>query len=70
MDALLEAFARHFILPMRRYRLRIPQNRYDLVNLLHTEGTVIDEQYEADAIAIEADFPVRFHHQIEAFIVE
>jgi GTP-binding protein HflX len=65
---LLAAFAEHFVLPMRRYRLRIPQNRYDLVNLLHTEGDVLVERYEADGILIEADCPLRFDHQLAAFV--
>ncbi|MCL5270949.1 MAG: GTPase HflX, partial [bacterium] len=38
LDELVDAFARHFVLPMRRARLQIPLDRFDLVDLLHREG--------------------------------
>jgi GTP-binding protein HflX len=70
VDALLEAFARNFVVPMRHYFLRVPQNRYDIVHLLHSEGTVIHETFEPDVVEIEADCPIRFHDRLAAFIAE
>jgi len=68
LDALTDAFAEHFILPMKRYRLLIPQDRYDLLNLIHNEGDVLGEHYEAEGIWLEANLPIRFHHRVESFI--
>ena len=70
LDALRESFAQHFVLPMERYTLHLPQNRFDLVNLVHNEGSVIEERYESDGVWIEADIPRRFEKQFAAFIAQ
>ena len=68
IDAFLNACAEHFTVPMRRLSLVIPQNRYDLVSLAHTEGTVITEDFDAERIRLEVELPIRFAHQFEEFI--
>ena len=68
LDLLTEAMARHFVLPMRRYSLLIPHDRFDMVDLVHREGEVLTQSHEADGVRIEADIPVRFRDRFEPFI--
>ncbi|HOE95579.1 MAG TPA: GTPase HflX [Candidatus Sumerlaeota bacterium] len=67
IESLLQAFADHFILPMRRLHLRIPHNRFDLVNLVHREGTVHDQRHEADGVWLDADIPLRHLKDLAPF---
>ena len=67
---LKEAFSRHFVLPMRRASLHIPLSRFDLVDLLHREGDVLEERHEADGVWMEVDFPPRYASTLEDFMVE
>jgi GTP-binding protein HflX len=64
------AFARHFVLPLRRASLHLPMNRFDLVDLLHREGDVIEERHEADGVWMEVEFPERYLNTLEEFMVE
>lgn len=68
LDALKEAFGKHFVLPMRRAMLHLPMNRFDLVDLLHREGDVREERHEADGVWIEAEFPMRYVSLLEPFV--
>lgn len=65
---LLDALARHFVLPLKQYELVIPHERFDLVDLVHREGEILEENHEADGAHIETVFPERFQAQIEPFI--
>lgn len=67
---LKEAFARNFVLPLRRASLHIPASRFDLVYLLHREGDVLEERHEADGIWIEADFPLRYLSTFAEYMIE
>jgi GTP-binding protein HflX len=70
LEQLLVAFSERFTLPMRRYRLLLPADRYDLVDLVHREGDIIGKRYDDAGVWLEVDFPIRFHKQIEPFVRE
>ena len=70
LEELKAAFARHFVVPLRRATLRLPLDRYDLVSLLHREGEIHDQRHEADGVWIKADFPLRYERLLEAFMVD
>ena len=55
---------------MRRCRLRIPLDRFDLVDLVHREGDVHREEHQPDAVWIEADVPTRFHKALQGYVTE
>ncbi|MCL5269844.1 MAG: hypothetical protein M1457_04655, partial [bacterium] len=69
LDELVDAFARHFVLPMRRARLQIPLDRFDLVDLLHREGDVRREEHRADGVWIEAEYPLRYAKNFMPYVV-
>ena len=70
LEALLEAFGRHFVLPMRHVALHLPADRFDLVSLLHREGAILEERHEADGVWIEAQIPLRYEHLLDGFLVD
>ena len=52
---------------VRRQEYRIPQNRGDLVNLLHKDAKVLSTNYDGDEILICAVVPAAIAGRLEAF---
>ncbi len=50
-------------------KLRIPQDKYDIVALLHRTGHITNEQFEDEAIYITASVPNHFKREFEQFVV-
>jgi len=67
MDSLAEACTHVLANRVRRKHYRIPQQRGDLVNLLHREAKIISTDYEDDAILITAVVPIHLAGQLEGF---
>ena len=59
LDALCEAIRAVVTDQYSRITVSIPHDRYDLAALIHRTGRVIQEDYEADLIRIEAEVPER-----------
>ena len=57
------------VLPMRDGIFHLPPQRFDLLNLLHTEGSVIEERYMPDGAWVQAEFPERYYAQLEQYAV-
>ena len=70
LEVLRNAFADKFVLPMREAIFHFPPQRFDLLNLLHTEGSVIEERYMPDGAWVQAEFPERYFAQFEQYAVE
>ncbi|MEO0018748.1 MAG: GTPase HflX [Verrucomicrobiota bacterium] len=54
---------------VRRKNYRIPQQRADLVSLLHREAKVLSTEYEDDDILVSAVVPAAIAGRLEAFAV-
>jgi GTP-binding protein HflX len=67
---LLDTFAANFVVPMRPMTLRLPRERYDLVDLLYREGTVRSEAHDEHGVCLEVDVPERFASRVEEFCME
>lgn len=52
---------------VRRHQYRIPQQRGDLVNLLHREAKVLSTEYQADEVWITAVVPTQVAGKLEDF---
>jgi GTP-binding protein HflX len=52
---------------VRRQEYRIPQNRADLVSLLHREAKVLSTNYEGDDILVSAVVPAAIAGRLESF---
>jgi GTP-binding protein HflX len=52
---------------VRRQEYRIPQNRADLVSLLHREAKVLSTDYEGDDIIVSAVVPAAIAGRLESF---
>lgn len=49
-------------------RFRFPPDRHDLSGLLHRSGTVLSEQYEDDAIQVEARVETRIREMLREYV--
>jgi len=67
MDALLKACAVVLADRVRRKDYRIPQQRADLVGLLHREAKVLSTDYEENDILVRAVVPPTLAGRLEAF---
>ncbi len=54
---------------MNRMTLRIPQDKYDVVALLHRTGHITEEQFKDDAIYITASVPNNFKREFKEFVI-
>ena len=52
---------------VRHQDYRIPQNRADLVSLLHREAKVLSTDYEGDDILVSAVVPAAIAGRLESF---
>jgi GTP-binding protein HflX len=68
LDALRQAMADHFVLPMCRLRLRLPPDRFDLVGLAHREGQVLSQHHQDASIVLEVNLPARFLDPFKPYI--
>jgi GTP-binding protein HflX len=68
MDALLNACAVVLADRVRRKDYRIPQQRADLVGLLHREAKVLSTDYEENDILVRAVVPAPLAGRLEAFV--
>lgn len=69
-DELAQLMERELSTRRKRMELRIPQKEYALVGLLHREGKVLFESYEADDVVIQADIPLNLIHQFDVYCQE
>ncbi|MGD9418031.1 MAG: GTPase HflX [Verrucomicrobiota bacterium JB025] len=67
LDDLLKACCSHLSDRVRRRQYRIPQQRGDLVSLLHREAKVLSTNYEGDDIIIQAVVPAVVAGRLEPF---
>jgi GTP-binding protein HflX len=67
LDALLKACTRVLADRVRCKDYRIPQQRADLVSLLHREAKVLSTDYENDDILVRAVVPQNIAGRLEAF---
>jgi GTP-binding protein HflX len=51
-----------------RVTVALPHDRYDLAALIHRTGHVVSENYEGEAIRIEADVPDRTRRIVDKFL--
>ncbi len=68
LDQLLKACTEVLADRVRRKDYRIPQNRADLVSLLHREAKVLSTGYEEDDILVSAVVPPAIAGRLEAFL--
>jgi len=66
-DALLQACSEVLAHRVRCRNYRIPQQRADLVSLLHREAKVLSTDYDGDDILIRAVVPATIAGRLEAF---
>jgi len=67
MDRLFEACCHKLADRVRRHVYHIPQQRGDLINLLHREAKVISTDYHGDEIWVSAVVPKQVAGRLEAF---
>ncbi len=48
--------------------LLIPTDRYDLISMIHREGTVLDEDYKETGSIIKARVPVKVYNKLKEYI--
>lgn len=68
MEELLKACTVQLAARVRRQTYRIPQQRADLVSLLHREAKVLSTAYEDDDIIVGAVVPAAIAGRLEGFI--
>lgn len=69
MEELLRRCSQVLADRVHRQEYRIPQNRADLVSLLHREAKVLATDYEGDDILVSAVVPAAIAGRLEAFAV-
>jgi GTP-binding protein HflX len=67
LEELLKACSEVLAHRVRQQDYRIPQNRADLVSLLHREAKVITTDYEGDDILVSAVVPALIAGRLESF---
>ena len=67
MEALLKECTVQLAARVRRRAYRIPQQRADLVSLLHREAKVVSTAYEGDDVIVAAVVPAAIAGRLEAF---
>ncbi len=67
LEALLRACSDILSTRVRRQEYRIPQNRGDLVGLLHRDAKVLSTEYDGDDILVAAVVPAAIAGRLEAF---
>jgi GTP-binding protein HflX len=67
MDDILTACTQVLSDRVRRKNYRIPQNRADLVSLLHRDAKVLSTDYEGDDILVSAVVPPAISGRLESF---
>ncbi len=67
LEALLRACAEILSARVCRKEYRIPQNRGDLVGLLHRDAKVLSTEYDGDDILVAAVVPAAIAGRLEAF---
>lgn len=67
MDEILKACTRELADRVRRQHYRIPQNRADLVSLLHRDAKVLSTDYDGDDILVSAVVPAAISGRLESF---
>jgi GTPase len=50
--------------------LLIPTDRYDLISMIHREGTVLKEEYKEAGSFIEARVPVKVYNKLKNYIIK
>jgi GTP-binding protein HflX len=68
MEDLLKACSVQLAARVRRKTYRIPQQRADLVSLLHREAKVLSTEYEDDDIIVAAVVPAVIAGRLEGFV--
>ena len=68
MDDLLKECSRVLADRVSRKSYRIPQNRGDLLNLLHNDAKVLSTEYEQNDILVSAVVPVDNAGRLEDFL--
>ena len=53
---------------LQRVRLRIPPSRGDILSLLHREGRVESQDFDADITVVDAVVPRRLRTRLEPFM--
>lgn len=48
--------------------LLIPTDRYDLISMIHREGTVLEEEYQDTGSIIKARIPVKVYNKLKEYI--
>lgn len=69
MEDLLKACCVQLAARVRRKTYRIPQQRADLVSLLHREAKVLSTEYENDDIIVGAVVPAAIAGRLEGFVL-
>ena len=69
LDALLAKMGDMLLGNIVRNNLKIPQNRQDLVALLHREGKILSREYEGNDIMLNATYPKRFLANFAEFVM-
>jgi GTP-binding protein HflX len=67
LDGILKDCTRLLADRVRRKQYRIPQNRADLVSLLHRDAKVLSTDYEGDDILVSAVVPSAISGRLESF---
>ena len=67
LEELLRLCSQVLAARVRRQEYRIPQNRADLVSLLHRDAKVLSTDYEGDDILVTAVVPAAIAGRLEAF---
>jgi GTP-binding protein HflX len=67
LEELLKLCTQVLAARVRRQEYRIPQQRADLVSLLHREAKVLSTEYEGDDILVSAVVPAAIAGRLESF---
>ena len=68
LEQLFEACCHKLADRVRRHQYHIPQERGDLVNLLHREAKVLSTEYNANEVWVTAVVPTQIAGKLESFV--
>ncbi|MDA3941399.1 MAG: GTPase HflX [Spirochaetia bacterium] len=70
LDSVFEKVEEFLNKDKKTISLLIPTDRYDLISMIHREGTVLEEDYQDSGSSIKARVPVKVYNKLKSYITE
>ena len=70
LDTLINFMMESLASLRKEVHLLIPQKEYHLVSLILREGSILEQEYQGDAIFLKASIPLILEAQVAPFLVE